>query len=111
MVVVEYEFYNETYGGVKVPQEVFEQYAYRAGVLVDSMIRTGESVSDEDKLKRLLCDLCDRIYDEDRRSGISRECLDGYDVSYADDYESCEMRQIIRQYLGGDGVLFRGRRL
>ena len=111
MVQVDYEFYSKTYAGIKVPQEVFEQYAYRAGVLVDSMIRTGETVSDIEKLKRLLCDLCDRIYDEDRRSGISRESLDGYDVSYSDTYEGCEIRQIIRQYLGGDGVLFRGRRV
>ncbi len=111
VVRLDYEFYQKTYGGDKIPQTVFEQYEYRAGVLLDSMIRTKESVLDEEKTKRLLCEIGDRLYDEDRRSGVSRESLDGYDVTYERDYESCEIRQIVRQYLGGDGVLFRGRRL
>ncbi len=111
MVSVTYEFYHENYGGTKVPETVFEQYAYRSGILIDSMVRAGENLSDTEKVMRLLCELCDRLYDEDRRRGVSRESLDGYDVTYENSYENCEIRQIIRQYLGGDGVLFRGRKL
>ncbi|MBR7164510.1 MAG: hypothetical protein IKD21_06030 [Clostridia bacterium] len=111
MMRLNYEFYTQNYGGNKVPQAVFEQYVYRAGILLDSMIRTKETALDAEKTQRLMCELCDRLYDEDRRSGISRESLDGYDVTYDSDYESCEIRQIVRQYLGSDGVLFRGRRL
>lgn len=111
MVQLTYDFYNEVYGGSKVPQVVFEQYAYRAGILLSSMVRTQGTALETEKLQRLMCELCDRMYDEDRRQGISRESLDGYDVTYDKDYENCEIRQIIRQYLGGDGVLFRGRRL
>lgn len=111
MVQLTYGFYSEVYGGSKVPQTVFEQYAYRAGILLGSMVRTRETTLEADKVQRLLCELCDRLYDEDRRQGISRESLDGYDVTYDKDYENCEIRQIIRQYLGNDGVLFRGRRL
>ncbi len=111
MVSLSYEFYQKTYGGDEIPQAVFEKYAYRAGILLDSMVRTKEKVPDEEKTMRLLCEICDRLYDEDRRSGVSRESLDGYDVTYERDYESCEIRQVVRQYLGSDGVLFRGRRL
>ncbi len=112
MVQVDYEFYSETYGGTDVPREVFDRFAYRAGVLLDSMIRVGKTDLDTDKMQRLLCEICDRLYHEDRRQGIVRESLDGYDVSYDTTVaESCEVLQLVRQYLGGDGVLFRGRRL
>ena len=111
MVRPDYEFYQKTYGGEKIPQTVFEQYAYRAGILLDSMVRAKEGLTDTHKTMWLLCEICDRLYDDDRRLGLSRESLDGYDVTYERDYESCEIRQIVRQYLGSDGVLFRGRRL
>ena len=111
MMHLSYEFYTQNYDGNKVPLAVFEQYVYRAGILLDSMIRTKETALDAEKTQRFMCELCDRLYDEDRRSGISRESLDGYDVTYDSDYESCEIRQIVRQYLGSDGVLFRGRRV
>ena len=110
MVQVSYDFYSQTYGGTEVPQAVFEKYAYRAGVLLGSMMRSKASAPDSDKLSRLICEICDRLYLDDRRMGVSRESVDGYDVTY-DDGKSCEIRQIIRQYLGDDGVLFRGRRL
>lgn len=111
LVCLDYDFYQKTYGSEKIPQAVFEKYAYRAGVLLDSMVRVKDEAIEEEKTKRLLCEICDRLYDDDRRSGVSRESLDGYDVTYARDYESCEIRQVVRQYLGSDGVLFRGRRV
>lgn len=111
VVSLSYEFYQKTYGGDKIPQTVFEQYAYRAGVLLDSMIRTKDKEPDAEKVERLMCELCDRLYDEDRRQGVSRESLDGYDVTYDHGYDSCEIRQVVRRCLGDDGVLFRGRRL
>ncbi len=110
MVQVDYDFYSQIYGGTEVPQAVFEKYTYRAGVLLDSMMRVEENMPDSGKLSRLLCEICDRLYLEDRRLGVSRESVDGYDVTY-DGGKNCEIRQIIRQYLGDDGVLFRGRRL
>ena len=109
MVSLSYEFYGKKYGGTKIAEAVFSQYSYRAGVLLDSMVRTGTQLSDPEKVQWLLCEICDRLYDEDRRSGVSRESLDGYDVTYESGYTDCEIRQIVKQYLGNDGVLFRGR--
>ena len=88
-------------------------FARRAAVLLRSMILQPEDLkrTDDEKVRLLLCEICDRLYHEDGRRGISRESLDGYDVSYTDDAGACEIRQLVRQSLGADGVLYRGRRL
>ena len=113
MVLVDYDFYTCTYGGNLVPRSVFDGFARRAAVLLRSMILQPEDLkrTDDEKVRLLLCEICDRLYHEDGRRGISREILDGYDVSYTDDAGACEIRQLVRQSLGADGVLYRGRRL
>ncbi len=110
MVTVDYHFYSGTYGGDKVPETVFQQFAYRAGILLKHMIRTGEQMVNQEKIQWLICELCDRLYDEDRRSGIHHESLDGYDITYSEENMDGDILQIVRRYLGDDGVLYRGRR-
>lgn len=113
MVLVDYDFYTCNYGGSLVPRPVFEQFARRAGVLLRSMILQPDALkqADDEKVRMLLCEICDRLYNEDGRRGISRESLDGYDVSYVEDEGACDIRRLVRQSLGNEGILYRGRRL
>ncbi|MGN1060068.1 MAG: hypothetical protein ACI4QW_06520, partial [Clostridia bacterium] len=110
MSCVDFDFYSCIYGGTTVPREVFGHFARRAGVLLDSMLRTEPEASDPDRIKTVLCEICDRLYREDCRFGISQESVDGYAVSYSDSAGS-EIVQLVRQELGGTGALYRGRRL
>lgn len=113
MVLADYDFYTCVYGGDLVPRGVFERFARRAATLLQSMMVHPENVQqiDDEKMMLLLCEICDRLYREDGRYGISRESIDGYDVSYSGHEGVDDIRQLVKQSLGGDGVLYRGRRL
>lgn len=113
MILVDYDFYSCVYGGDLVPRAVFERFARRAATLLQGMILYSELVekTEQEKVKLLLCEICDRLYREDSRCGISRESIDGYDVSYSDSEGICSIRQLVRHSLGSEGVLYRGRRL
>ncbi len=110
MLIVDYTFYKEVYGGMELPEAVFPLFVRRASVLLGNMMRTEADEIAEETMKVLLCEICDSLYRQDRRQGISRESLDGYDVSYCDE-ASLEIRQLVRQHLGDSGILYRGRRL
>ena len=110
MLQVDYTFYRDVYGGSELPEEVFSLFVRRAGVLLGNMVRGDSAETEEQTLKLLLCEICDSLYRQDRHQGISRESLDGYDVSYCDE-ASVEIRQLVRRHLGDSGVLYRGRRL
>lgn len=110
LYTVDYPFYREVYGGTEIPEAVFPPFVRRALVLLGNMIRSESEALDAEKVKLLLCEICDNLYREDGRRGISRESLDGYDVSYCDE-ASTEIRQAVRRHLGDFGVLYRGRRL
>ncbi len=110
MVQVSYEYYSGIYGGTEIPVTVFHQFAYRAGVLLQHMIRVGKKPESEEKVQWLLCEICDRLYAEDRKNGIQHESVDGYTITYDNQDADAEILHIVRQHLGDDGVLFRGRR-
>ncbi len=109
MVLVSYEYYSGTYGGTEIPEAVFHQFAYRAGVLLQHMIRAGKTVNHDEKILWLLCEICDRLYQDDCRNSILHESADGYSVTYDEHEVDSEVLKIVRQHLGNDGVLFRGR--
>ncbi len=110
MLIADYTFYKDVYGGNELPEEVFSLFVRRASVLLGNMMRAEADKMEDDAMKLLLCEICDSLYRQDRRQGISRESLDGYDVSYCDE-ASLEIRQLVRRHLGDSGILYRGRRL
>ena len=108
MTGVDYDFYSCNYGGMLIPREVFGLLVRRAEVLLANMVRVQTATREPEKLKFLLCEICDRLFREDQRAGVIRESLDGYDVTYAEDVKS-EIVQLVRRHLGDSGALYRGR--
>ncbi|MBE7034811.1 MAG: hypothetical protein E7402_01630 [Ruminococcaceae bacterium] len=108
MYTVDYGFYSDCYGGTEIPQEVFDRFSYRAGVLLDNMLCVQKGAEEEAKIQHVLCEICDRLYREDRHFGIERESMDGYDVTYRDEVAN-DIQKLVRQTLGTSGMLYRGR--
>ena len=110
LFTVEYPFYSEVYGGKTIPEAIFGSYVRRAEGALNHMLRQKNKELSEESVGLLICELCDALYREDGRRGISRESIDGYDVSYYD-VTTSEVRQAVRRHLGDSGALYRGRRL
>lgn len=107
---VDYSYYTEVYGGSVVPQTVFERILKRCNMLLDSLVNKQEQLLDiEAKVQHLLCCMCDEMYRQEGLSGIVHEKLDGYDITYDTKQENRALINLIRQHLGRDGVLYRGR--
>lgn len=113
---VEWEFYNEKYGGTKVLQTDFtvierEVEAYFAQITFGRVARM-ETVPE--RVKMAICAACDAYADfvkEDERK-VRSESNDGYSVTYADaeTETACraKMGSKMRMYLAGTGLTYRG---
>ena len=110
MFTVDYDYYSCTYGGSEIPREVFDIFANRASVLLSSMLRHDKEQIQKSAAQHVLCEICDRLYRENGRDGISQESVDGYNVTYSGSVGH-EILQLVRQNFGESGVLYRGRRL
>ncbi len=109
MVCVTYDYYSCNYGGNTIPREVFDGFARRAKGMLDNMLRRKPEKEEEENVKRVLCEICDRLYREDVHRGIKGESLDGYNVTYTEGVSDGEILRLVRRYFGDSGVLYRGR--
>ncbi len=109
MVCVTYDYYSCNYGGSVIPREVFDGFARRASVLLESMLRKKPKDEEQETTKRVLCEICDRLYREDRHHGVKAESVDGYQVTYMDNVLDSEILRLVRRNFGDSGILYRGR--
>ncbi|MBE7048682.1 MAG: hypothetical protein E7393_04860 [Ruminococcaceae bacterium] len=108
MSKIDYDFYSCQYEGNTIPREVFGQFLRRGEILLANMVRYDTAPGNSDEIGFLLCEICDRLYQEDRHRDVSRESLDGYDVTYCNEVEH-DIAQLVRRHLGDSGMLYRGR--
>lgn len=115
---VAYEYYAESYKGEKLTEDIFPRYAKWASALVDQMTfgRLKDLPEIPDCVRDAICCAAEKRFsfvakaDRDLKS----ESNDGYSVSYADAGEEGSLvesiKEDIRIYLSGTGLLFRGTR-
>lgn len=101
-----YEEYTAIAGGEPVPEEEFDFYAKKAEKLI-GLYTFGRSRDSEDEAVRYAqAELVRYLYEERVRRGILSEANDGLSVSY--DTEENGAREIIRQWLGENGMMYPG---
>lgn len=117
MLTVDYEFYRDTYKGVR-PESEFSRLSVFASAYIDE-ITLGRVPSDlegldEETILRVrlaLCAVADTRGDQEAAgAGIAAETNDGVSVSYVTD-DAVRRRMMYANaavYLGPTGLLFRG---
>lgn len=111
-MVVDYDFYKNTYGGTSIPSTAWARSEARAYGKVNNY--TYDRLSDlnnvTDAVKMCICEVADCMYKEaDDRDGIASVNTDGYSVTYNQTFES-KLYQIVSDYLISTGLLYAGMR-
>lgn len=111
MIYADYSYYVGEYYGSAVPEQDFPRAAKRASAYIDYV--TSNRISDAtDNVKDACCALCEIYYQDEQDGGaLASETKGEWSVTYAEaSRESLQDKacRIVRQYLGGTGLLFRG---
>lgn len=111
MVYADYSYYVGVYYGNAVPENDFKRMSKRASAYLDC-VTFGRIQDVTDKIKDACCALCDAYYRDEQDGGtLASETKGEWSVTYAEaSRESLQDKacRIVRQYLGGTGLLFRG---
>lgn len=111
MNIVDFKYYSETYMGHVIPAMDFSRMMQQAEQVFTQIVRGAKPEElDREKVSTVLCELGERLYVHDGQSGVKRESLDGYNVTYDTSRFGGELVNIIRRSFGDEGVLYRGRR-
>ena len=133
-MIVDYEYYIETYEGDLVPEERFTYYSQKAEIKVLS--RINNNYNDYlDKVKSAICEVIDILYNQSKikeriRSTVSgdsqvlaSEKVGDYSRSYSttsisdlekyssDEYINSQIEEKLFDYLFKTGLLYRGIRV
>ena len=76
----DYEFYQNEYGGTKVPKTEFKSLSLKASALVDQI--TFHRAEGTNEVKMAVCAAVDSLYIPGDDGNIASETNDGYSVTY-----------------------------
>ena len=121
-VYVDFEYYENTYGGTAVSSALFHGHAVRASRMIDRLTfgRAAEAIDDEaytEPIKLATCAVIDSIQEINTRAGqITSEKVGPHSVVYTTTPNSllsdeARMRQAAKRYLGSTGLMYRGFRM
>lgn len=102
-------FYNEHFGGdTKIPAEAFPLWERRAEAELLLLTSGRKPLAEEEKAKMCVCEIAEYLFDVASRRGIESENNDGYSVSYQNRDIKTDIVNIVKTYLGGTDLLYRG---
>ena len=111
-----YEYYSQTYNGTALDEVAFARYARMASNLVDTVTfgRVLNLQEIPDAVRDAVCAVAENYSEHKAKTGqaIKSESNDGYSVTFAtaktEEAFQAEAAGVIRMYLAGTGLLFRG---
>lgn len=121
MPYVDYDYYQNTYGGT-VPEAQFPRMEKKAEVYLQSVTHgrlTEENAGNYEHLKDCICEMVDVVFSFSSDSGIGRrekkaETTDGYSVTYVTESKDgvdsvtamkVKLYSVARMYLASTGLL------
>lgn len=111
MIYADYEYYASGYYGNIVPESDFLRTAKRASEYLD-YVTFGRIKVVTDSVKDACCALCEVYYKNEQDGGtLASETKGEWSATYAETSRKSlqgKAWEIVRQYLGGTGLLFRG---
>ena len=121
-VYVDFEYYENNYGGTAVSSALFHGHAVRASRMIDRLTfgRAAEAIDDEtytEPIKLATCAVIDSIQEINTRAGqIASEKVGPHSVVYTTTPNSllsdeARMSQAAKRYLGSTGLMYRGFRM
>lgn len=124
MIDVEFTFYQENYGGTRIPDSrSFRNPLIRANSHLSMAMTKEPDDSNLDFVKMCLCEITDMIYQDDINRAehggreVQSENTDGYSVTYATEAEAGKIAvnamdkkiySVIRRWLSKTGLLYAG---
>lgn len=116
---VDYEFYQDTYGGTAIASADFHALAVRASYMIDHLTfgRAAENIDDEEyteQIKLATCAVADTIQDINDKAGqIVSEKVGPHSVTYTPTPTSslsdeARMSLAAKRYLAATGLMYRG---
>lgn len=108
---VDYLFYDDSYGGVNVPESAWSNLSQKAESRLEQytfgrMPEEWDGESWEKKAKCAICEMTEALYSRDMRDGKTSESNDGYSVTYeASDEISGKLYDIAYAYLSNTGLM------
>ena len=106
-----YEEYLERYTGAEpVPEKEFGFYSEKAERIIDDLT-FGRSREETDREEVLYAqtELIQYLFENQGKRGVISESNDGLSLTYESGYrETSEARAIVKQWLGGTGLMYAG---
>lgn len=86
-LVIDYDFYANSYLGSAIPEKAFSGVALRAAHALDAMCRRYQvKVPDEVSRKMALCAMAETLYSQScRKNGVAAATVGGVSVRYEND--------------------------
>lgn len=108
MLYTDYDFYTDSFMGIKIPDAAAFAPLERAAGGYIGCITGGDLSGYMDSVKMAVCAVCEVMYDFDT-GAVKSETNDGYSVTYTSDTreKSARMYEAARMYLP-DELLYRG---
>lgn len=102
-------FYGRTFGGsAKIPLENFDLWEKRAISVINRILARDISLNLCENAKMCICEVAELLFDFSKRNGIISENIDGYSVRFDSSKLDSQILAIIKNYLSGDEILYRG---
>lgn len=109
MILADYTYYTQEYGGKTIAEADFTRHARAASAYVNAITFGRAEKSGLDCVKDAVCAAAEIYHEADKRAGITSENNDGYSVTFASAADTASrVGDIVRTYLSGTGLLYRG---
>jgi len=103
------EFYGKRYrSDAKIPLEIFDLWEKRAVMQINQYTARDISKELDDDVKMCICEVAEFLYEASKRSGIESENNDGYSVKFQNYQNEKRILGIVKMWLSGSDLLFRG---
>lgn len=107
-----YDFYCNEYNanteGI-IPLDFFNKYCKKAWRMLETLLTSQYTEEHLDAIGKTVCEIAEELYVFEGRKGIKSESVDGYSVTYADEFNI--RKNIVRiaiRCLGDTGLLYLG---
>lgn len=105
-MVVDYEYYVESYGGLKIQYHSWKLYSNKAEARLKKYTFGRLQEPWPNEAKTAVCEIAECMCQYDKRYGKKSEEIDGYSVSYDTDKDiDLMLYEIARTYLANTGLM------
>jgi len=103
------EFYGKMYkNDAKIPLETFDIWEKRAVKAINNYTARDISKELDDNIKMCICEVAEFLFEASKRSGIESENNDGYSVKFQNLHNGSNINSIVKMWLSGSDLLYRG---